>query len=117
MGRLQMLRAILRQAGGGRVDMLAGLQRLYDDYGGVVIQEAGPMRFVNMFGPDANRILIQLPGVEDPETVIDVFRRQAFLEWKLVVYPPGVTDFRAWNGFSDRQTLIDAFGGTLPSGV
>ena len=55
MGRLQMLRAILRQAGGGRVDMLAGLQRLYDDYGGVVIQEAGPMRFVNMFGPDANR--------------------------------------------------------------
>ncbi len=55
MGRLQMLRAIRRQAGGGRVDMLAGLQRLYDDYGGVVIQEAGPMRFVNMFGPDANR--------------------------------------------------------------
>ena len=33
------------------------------------------------FGPDANRILIQLPGVEDPETVIDVFRRQAYQEW------------------------------------
>ena len=83
-----------------------------DAYGvaGPIIQQQG-------FGPDANRILIRLPGVEDPETVIDVFRRQAFLEWKLVVYPPGVTDFRAWDGYSDRQTLIDAFGGTLPSGV
>ena len=55
MGRLQMLRAILRQVGGGRVDMLSGLQGLYNEYGGVVIQEAGPMRFVNLFGPDANR--------------------------------------------------------------
>jgi preprotein translocase subunit SecD len=67
------------------------------------------------FGPDANRILIQLPGVEDPETVIDVFRRQAFLEWKLVTYPPGVTSYASFNGFADAAGAEAAFGGALPS--
>ncbi|MFQ5668918.1 MAG: protein translocase subunit SecD [Acidobacteriota bacterium] len=67
------------------------------------------------FGPDANRILIQLPGVEDPETVIDVFKKPAFLEWKMVSYPPTVTDYGNWNGLATREQVISAFGGKLPS--
>ncbi len=67
------------------------------------------------FGPDANRILVQLPGVEDPETVIDAFKTQAFLEWKLVTYPPGVTNYDSWGGFASREEAVAAFGGQLPS--
>ena len=59
-----MIRAILRQAGGGRIDMRSQLDSLYNDYGGVVIQEAGPLRFVNLFGPDANRhVLLDLERI------------------------------------------------------
>jgi preprotein translocase subunit SecD len=68
-------------------------------------------------GPDANRILVQLPGVEDPEKVIDVFRKPAFLEWKLVAYPPGVTDFQAYSGASSREQLAASFPGGIPSDV
>ncbi len=42
-------------------------------------------------GQDADRILIQLPGVEDPERVKDLIGSPAFLEWKLVRVPPGIT--------------------------
>ncbi len=42
-------------------------------------------------GPKADRILIQLPGVENPERVKDLIGTPAFLEWKLVKIPPGIT--------------------------
>jgi preprotein translocase subunit SecD len=32
----------------------------------------------------ADRIIVELPGVRDPERAIEVVRQQAFLEWKLV---------------------------------
>ncbi len=61
------------------------------------------------------RILVQLPGVEDPERVKDVFITPAFLEWKLVTMPPDYTpeDFRQIVPDS-RDLLLGLFGGVLP---
>ena len=61
------------------------------------------------------KILIQLPGMENPEQVKDVFITPAFLEWKLAVMPPDFTpdDFR--QVVPDTETGVrDLFGGTLP---
>jgi cytochrome P450 len=44
--------------GGGRVDMLTPLRRLHRRYGDVVMQQAGAFRSVNLFGPDANRLVL-----------------------------------------------------------
>ena len=64
-------------------------------------------------GPDADRIVVKLPGVENPDQVVEVFRRPAFLEWKLVSYPPGVSG-ENWRGLPSREAVLAAFGGTLP---
>ncbi|MFQ5877411.1 MAG: protein translocase subunit SecD [Acidobacteriota bacterium] len=67
-------------------------------------------------GPNADRILVQLPGVEDPERVKDLIGSPAFLEWKLVKVPPGITAdrFRA----PDNPGAVEGmFGGTLPEDV
>jgi cytochrome P450 len=49
---LQILR------GGERVDMLAPLQRFHERYGNAVLHRAGPFRMVQLFGPDANRLVL-----------------------------------------------------------
>jgi cytochrome P450 len=54
---LQVLRAIL-SSGGGRRDMLGNLAAQYERHGPVVAQIGGPFRFVNLFGPDANRLVL-----------------------------------------------------------
>ncbi|HEU4403253.1 MAG TPA: protein translocase subunit SecD [Candidatus Polarisedimenticolia bacterium] len=67
-------------------------------------------------GAKNDRILVQLPGVEDPERVKDLIGSPAFLEWKLVKVPPGVTagQFRP----PDKPELVaPMFGGTLPDDV
>lgn len=67
-------------------------------------------------GPRADRIVIQLPGVDDPERVKDLIGSPAFLEWKLVKIPPGVTaeQFRP----PDNPEALDRmFGGRLPEDV
>jgi cytochrome P450 len=56
-GRWETLRALL----GGkreRIDMLSRLQRLYTERGSVVAQNAGPFKMINLFGPDANRMVL-----------------------------------------------------------
>jgi preprotein translocase subunit SecD len=62
-------------------------------------------------GLASDRILVQLPGVDNPERVKGLLSKPAFLEWKLVSYPP---DLSAWNGSEDEQTILDLFGGSLP---
>ncbi len=57
VGRMQLLRRLLG-GGGERVDMLSGLQRLHREYGNVVLQDAGPIQMVNLYGPDANRFVL-----------------------------------------------------------
>ena len=57
LGFLQGLRQ-LTASGGGRVDMLSGLRQQYERLGPVVIQVSRPFKLVNLFGPDANRLVL-----------------------------------------------------------
>ncbi len=67
-------------------------------------------------GPKSERILIQLPGVENPERVKDLIGTPAFLEWKLVKVPPGITadQFRPPD---TQEALLRMFQGRLPDDV
>jgi preprotein translocase subunit SecD len=65
-------------------------------------------------GLTGGRILVQLPGLEDPSRVKDVMVEPAFLEWKLVSPPPGQTA-AAIRAFDTREAALSAFGGTLPA--
>jgi preprotein translocase subunit SecD len=56
-------------------------------------------------GLESDRILIQLPGVDDPTRVKEIISHTAFLEWKEVVAGPA----------PDRQTLLTRFGGQVPA--
>lgn len=67
-------------------------------------------------GLQSNRILIQLPGVDDPERVKDLVAKPAFLEWKKVVVPPGLQGGR-FNGAESREAVVQLFEGQLPSDV
>ena len=65
-------------------------------------------------GLEGDRILVQLPGVEDPERIKDVIRDPSVLEWKEVSYPPGV-NLAVWGpGISEEETAA-MFGGTVPA--
>jgi cytochrome P450 len=44
--------------GAGRVDMLSNLTALYERHGPAVVQIGGPFRFLNLFGADANRLVL-----------------------------------------------------------
>ena len=56
-------------------------------------------------GIDSDRILVQLPGVDDPARVKDLISSTAFLEFQEVAGGP----------MPDRQTLLSAIGGIVPS--
>jgi preprotein translocase subunit SecD len=56
-------------------------------------------------GLESDRILVQLPGVDDPARVKDLISSTAFLEFQEVVGGPS----------PDRQSLITGLGGSLPS--
>ena len=57
LGFLQGMRVVLA-SGGGRVDMLSGLEQQYARLGPVVLQLSGPFKLVNLFGPEANRVVL-----------------------------------------------------------
>ncbi len=57
-------------------------------------------------GLNGDRILVQLPGVENPERVKRLLRNTALLELKLVIAGPAAS----------RQELLDQYDGTLPVG-
>jgi preprotein translocase subunit SecD len=61
----------------------------------------------------ASRIVMQLPGVEDPSRVKDIIQTQARLEWKEMTYPPGVPE-GGYIAPDTREGLIAMFGGRLP---
>jgi preprotein translocase subunit SecD len=56
-------------------------------------------------GLESDRILVQLPGVDDPARVKDLISSTAFLEFQEVVAGPA----------PDRQSLLAAVGGSVPS--
>ncbi len=73
LGFLQGFRMAMA-SGGGRVDMLSGLRQQYETHGPVVLQLSGPFKLVNLFGPDANRLVLmdreQIFSAEKPWTQI-----------------------------------------------
>jgi preprotein translocase subunit SecD len=59
----------------------------------------------------SDRLVVQLPGVDDPERVKRLIKNTAFLEWRLVDYPPG------GGGVQSREQLEAHYGGRLPDDV
>jgi len=55
-------------------------------------------------GMAGDRIVVELPGVEDPERVKSIIKTTAILEWKLVRAGPA----------PDEATLLASMGGTVP---
>jgi preprotein translocase subunit SecD len=55
-------------------------------------------------GMAGDRIVVELPGVEDPNRVKDIIKTTAILEWKLVRAGPA----------PDEATLLASVGGTVP---
>ena len=62
-------------------------------------------------GLGSNRLVIQLPGVDDPERVKNLIRNTAFLEFRLAVYPP------QGGAAVDRQEILNQYGGALPENL
>jgi preprotein translocase subunit SecD len=55
-------------------------------------------------GLAGERIIVELPGVENPDRVKDIIKTTALLEWKLVKAGPA----------PDEATLLKDFGGVVP---
>ena len=65
-------------------------------------------------GLEGDRILVQLPGVEDITEVQEILGTSALLEWKEMTYPPGVPN--SWRpGVGGREATLALFGGQLPA--
>ncbi len=62
-------------------------------------------------GLEGDRIVVQLPGVDDPERVKKLIKNTAFLEFRLVTYPLG------GGGVGSREQILANYGGQLPAGV
>ncbi len=60
-------------------------------------------------GIDGNRIVIQLPGVDDPERIKRLIKSTAFLEFRLAIDDIGPTP--------TEQAILDYYGGVLPPDV
>lgn len=64
-------------------------------------------------GTNSERILLQLPGVEDPSRVKGIIQTQARLEFRMAYYgPDGSGPYRGLT----RDDVIAQFGGALPPG-
>jgi len=68
-------------------------------------------------GTAGDRIVVELPGIQDPERAKNVLQDQAKLEWNAVAYPPGITDFESWRPPTSKEAVTQLFGGTIPPGV
>jgi len=61
-------------------------------------------------GLGSDRIVVQLPGVEDPERIKRLIKNTAFLEFRLVEYPRG-------GAAASADEIRANFGGTLPADI
>lgn len=62
-------------------------------------------------GIDSDRIVVQLPGVDDPERVKRLIKNTAFLEFRLCDFP------QSGGGVSSREEILAHYGGRLPAHV
>lgn len=58
----------------------------------------------------SERIVVQLPGVDDPERIRELIKNTAFLEFRLTTQPAG-----GGQGLPSRQAVLDAYNGQLPA--
>jgi len=58
-------------------------------------------------GLSGDRIIVELPGVEDPERVLEILKTTAQLEFRLVKGGPA----------PDKETLLEEYGGEVPTGM
>jgi preprotein translocase subunit SecD len=58
-----------------------------------------------------HRILVELPGVDDPERVRRLIKNTAFLEFRVVKFPKG------GGGVDSREAILSNFNGQLPEDV
>jgi preprotein translocase subunit SecD len=58
-----------------------------------------------------HRILVQLPGVDDPERVRRLIKSTAFLEFRVVKFPKG------GGGVGSREEILANYGGRIPDDV
>jgi preprotein translocase subunit SecD len=63
-------------------------------------------------GVDSDRIVIQLPGVDDPERVKRLIKSTAFLEFRLTEFPA-----QGGAGLASREEILAHYGGALPPNV
>ncbi len=61
-------------------------------------------------GLEGNRIVVQLPGVDDPERVKKLIKNTAFLDFRLVHYPAG-------GAAGSREEILANYGGSLPESL
>jgi cytochrome P450 len=80
---LQTLSRVLLSGRDGRIDMLSGLSRQYDELGPVVLQDAGVIKMVNLFGPDANRLVLL-----DPDRIFSA--RRPWMQIMGRIFPNGL---------------------------
>lgn len=85
-------------------DTLERIRDRVDEYG---VAEPNVQRQ----GLTSDRVLVQLPGVDNPERVKDLLSKPAFLEWRMVSYPPEMSSF---SGAPSRDLIVEMFGGSLP---
>lgn len=62
-------------------------------------------------GLDSDRIVVQLPGVDDPERVKRLIKNTAFLEFRLCAFPS------VGGGAATREEILAHYGGYLPEDV
>ena len=58
-----------------------------------------------------HRIVVELPGVDDPERVRRLIKNTAFLEFRIVQFPKG------GGGVGSREEILANYGGQLPADV
>ena len=73
---------------------------------------------INQFGvtepviqTSGKRIIMQLPGIDDQARVRDLVKKTAFLDFRIVRYPP------SGGGVPTKEEILAHFNGTLPEGL
>ncbi|MEM7481308.1 MAG: protein translocase subunit SecD [Acidobacteriota bacterium] len=61
---------------------------------------------------DTDRLVVQLPGVDDQDRVRELIKRTAFLEFRFTEFPR-----QGGTGVSSREAVLQNYGGQIPAGV
>ncbi|MBI3785580.1 MAG: cytochrome P450 [Deltaproteobacteria bacterium] len=99
-GFIRMLTTVI--TGQDRVDMLSRLRQQYEESGKVVAQNAGFIRMVNLYGPDANRLVLL-----DKDRIFSA--RQPWMWIMGRIFPNGLLLMDGEQHKQHRKTMHEAF--------